>query len=282
MLDLGIYHYNARFYSPALGRFLSADTVVPGAAQSQAYDRYAYVMNSPLVYSDPSGHNLWDNVNDFLSGFVSEVLVTNFGFIPEVQRSLDVNVSESDASIAGRIAGDVFWIVEGFAGVVLGSGTGIGGAILTGPETMGLGAVASIGAGVVVVGAGSAVAINGGANLGQSLALMSGRGKTKGFSFQRAGHARDVLTKGYHINYDDMELSIFANPDGKGGYTWKVTTVGGDSVTNRVAEGAVQFLKDNPEKAIEIANGIISNYSWNLQYSDRVIQAQNIIKALSQ
>jgi len=29
MAGLGIYHYGARFYSPKLGRFLSADTVVP-------------------------------------------------------------------------------------------------------------------------------------------------------------------------------------------------------------------------------------------------------------
>ena len=28
---LGIYHYRARFYSPKLGRFLSADTIVPGS-----------------------------------------------------------------------------------------------------------------------------------------------------------------------------------------------------------------------------------------------------------
>ena len=57
LLDLRIYHYNARFYSPALGRFLSADTLVPGAAQSQAYDRYAYVMNSPIMANDPTGHS---------------------------------------------------------------------------------------------------------------------------------------------------------------------------------------------------------------------------------
>ncbi len=29
MATLGIYDYNARFYSPFLGRFLSADTIVP-------------------------------------------------------------------------------------------------------------------------------------------------------------------------------------------------------------------------------------------------------------
>jgi RHS repeat-associated protein len=32
----GIYHYGARFYSADIGRFLSADTIVPGAENPQA------------------------------------------------------------------------------------------------------------------------------------------------------------------------------------------------------------------------------------------------------
>ena len=51
-----LYDYNARFYSPALGRFLSADTLVPDGKNPQAWNRYAYVVNSPLKYNDPTGH----------------------------------------------------------------------------------------------------------------------------------------------------------------------------------------------------------------------------------
>lgn len=39
----GIYHYGARFYSADIGRFLSPDSIVPGAGDPQALDRYAYV-----------------------------------------------------------------------------------------------------------------------------------------------------------------------------------------------------------------------------------------------
>jgi RHS repeat-associated protein len=56
MAGLGIYHYGARFYSPKLGRFLSADTIVPGAANPQAYNRYSYVLGNPLKYIDLSRH----------------------------------------------------------------------------------------------------------------------------------------------------------------------------------------------------------------------------------
>jgi RHS repeat-associated protein len=56
MADLGIYFYNARFYDPGLGRFLSADTMLPGAGNSQAYDRFAYSLGNPIKYVDPTGH----------------------------------------------------------------------------------------------------------------------------------------------------------------------------------------------------------------------------------
>ena len=37
---LGIYHYQSRFYSPKLGRFLSADSLVPNPFNPQDYNRY--------------------------------------------------------------------------------------------------------------------------------------------------------------------------------------------------------------------------------------------------
>jgi len=53
---LGLMHYGARFYSPRLGRFVSADSIVPEPGEPQALNRYAYVLNNPLKYIDPSGH----------------------------------------------------------------------------------------------------------------------------------------------------------------------------------------------------------------------------------
>ncbi len=53
---LGIYHFGARFYSPKLGRFLSADSIVPGYTDPQNLNRFSYVKNNPLRYIDPTGH----------------------------------------------------------------------------------------------------------------------------------------------------------------------------------------------------------------------------------
>jgi|GEM_PF-951197 len=51
-----LYYYNARYYDPWLGRFVQADTVVPGAGNPQNLNRYSYVRNSPLRHTDSTGH----------------------------------------------------------------------------------------------------------------------------------------------------------------------------------------------------------------------------------
>jgi RHS repeat-associated protein len=60
-VGLGLYHYNARFYDPLLKRFISADTIVSNAKDPQTLNRYAYTLNSPMRYVDPSGHMVSDD-----------------------------------------------------------------------------------------------------------------------------------------------------------------------------------------------------------------------------
>ena len=52
----GLYYYNARYYDPEIGRFVSADSLVLDQANPQDFNRYAYVRNNPAKYTDPSGH----------------------------------------------------------------------------------------------------------------------------------------------------------------------------------------------------------------------------------
>ncbi len=52
---IGLYYYGARWYDPAVGRFIQADTVIPGGAQG--LDRYASALNNPINFRDPSGHS---------------------------------------------------------------------------------------------------------------------------------------------------------------------------------------------------------------------------------
>ncbi len=62
MMDaFGLVHMKGRIYDPEIGRFLSPDPFVRDKANLQAHNRYSYVLNNPLVHTDPSGF--------FLSGF---------------------------------------------------------------------------------------------------------------------------------------------------------------------------------------------------------------------
>jgi RHS repeat-associated protein len=51
----GFVHMNGRVFDPRIGRFVQPDPIVQAPFFSQSYNRYAYVFNSPLSFTDPSG-----------------------------------------------------------------------------------------------------------------------------------------------------------------------------------------------------------------------------------
>jgi RHS repeat-associated protein len=57
---IGLYYYGARWYDSYLNRWTSPDPIIPDAYNPLAYDRYSYVYNNPVRYTDPSGHCIWD------------------------------------------------------------------------------------------------------------------------------------------------------------------------------------------------------------------------------
>jgi len=54
--EIGLYYYGARYYDANLGRFIQADTIIPNVFDPQSWNRYAYALNNPLKYTDPTGH----------------------------------------------------------------------------------------------------------------------------------------------------------------------------------------------------------------------------------
>lgn len=54
--DFEVIHMGGRTYNPHLGRFMQADPFVQAPGNLQNYNRYSYVLNNPMSYTDPSGY----------------------------------------------------------------------------------------------------------------------------------------------------------------------------------------------------------------------------------
>lgn len=102
-----LYNYNARLYDPIMGRFITADTVVPDWTDPQSLNRYSYCRNNPVKYIDPSGH-------EFFSGLL--VAIVYGGLIGAAVGGLaayaggdDVNQGIKGGYISGVISAAAFY-----------------------------------------------------------------------------------------------------------------------------------------------------------------------------
>ena len=55
--ETGFIYLRARYYDPETGRFISRDSFAGFDTATQSLNRYTYVQNNPVVYTDPSGKN---------------------------------------------------------------------------------------------------------------------------------------------------------------------------------------------------------------------------------
>ena len=53
--SFGIINMNGRIYDPNTASFFSPDPFVADASSTQAFNRYSYCLNNPLMYTDPTG-----------------------------------------------------------------------------------------------------------------------------------------------------------------------------------------------------------------------------------
>ncbi len=79
----GLNFYNARYQDPVLGRFISPDSIVPNPASPGLFNRFAYVSNNPLRYTDPTGFQCKDRGLTDYAGAAACGLTDNAGAIAE-------------------------------------------------------------------------------------------------------------------------------------------------------------------------------------------------------
>ena len=57
--ETGLYFLQTRYYDPEVGRFLNRDAVTyADPATINGLNLYAYCLNNPVIYSDPTGHGI--------------------------------------------------------------------------------------------------------------------------------------------------------------------------------------------------------------------------------
>ena len=70
--DTGFYYLRSRYYDPAIGRFINADSYVSTGQGFIGLNMFAYCGNNPIVYSDPTG-------SLFLVDDITLILVACYG-----------------------------------------------------------------------------------------------------------------------------------------------------------------------------------------------------------
>ncbi len=114
----GLYYLGARYYDPAIGRFITGDKQLGGSpTQQDAFNRYAMVLNNPVSQFDPNGRGTFTKC--------AAGLATAGATIGLTAGAITAGIGGNDASNNG----DGGWSIHNSAVGVIGSYATIGAAI---------------------------------------------------------------------------------------------------------------------------------------------------------
>jgi len=153
--DVGLINMNGRIYDPVTARFLSADPSIQSPGNLQSYNRYSYVMNNPLAYTDPSGYSWFSH---FMHSTLGKIItaaavvvasVVTYGAATSVMASFGTSIFGTTATVAGAttftastFGGVMAGATAGFAGGFTGGFLGSGGNLNVGLQSGAYGALA--------------------------------------------------------------------------------------------------------------------------------------------
>jgi RHS repeat-associated protein len=139
--ETGLYYYGARYYDPELARFIQADSTVPDPGFSQAFNRYAYVYNNPLRFTDPTGQEPFSLAILIAAGVEAGIKSAFISMGIAAITGGDIRAAFAAGFIGGFCGGigGVFGPVPGFIGAAAGGALG---ATATGGDPV-MGAIAA-------------------------------------------------------------------------------------------------------------------------------------------
>ncbi|MCP4366956.1 MAG: RHS repeat-associated core domain-containing protein [Deltaproteobacteria bacterium] len=93
----GLMYYGARYYDPALARFITPDTLYD--ADPQGLNRYSYCSNNPLKHIDPDGHE-----KIIVTGSETSSPRYKYNFIEPSIKAIKDQTSNSDETVTWIIS----------------------------------------------------------------------------------------------------------------------------------------------------------------------------------
>jgi len=98
--ESGLIHMNGRVYSPLTARFTSPDPFVQDPSDLQSLNRYSYVLNNPLVHTDPSGY--WGRKQQ---GYLREAAAIVISIYGGVQAGAAMAEGAGEAAAVSAVSG---------------------------------------------------------------------------------------------------------------------------------------------------------------------------------
>lgn len=130
-MEIGIIHMNGRLYDPLLRRFLNADENIQDPYNTQNYNKYGYVMNNPLLFSDPSGEYIFGIAEAFVAAIVVGAIIGASVYI------LNSLITGQSITLLGIFKSTIFGAVSGAVTFGIGSiFSGAGGCITAAAQMM--------------------------------------------------------------------------------------------------------------------------------------------------
>ena len=103
--DNGLIYMRARYYSPAMKRFINADVVAGAISNAITLNRFAYANGNPVSFVDPFGLSVWSWLKEKVIEPVKEIASTVGNTVVDAATTVGGAVVDTATTVGGAIVG---------------------------------------------------------------------------------------------------------------------------------------------------------------------------------